>query len=270
MRWGGRPQTARPNHCAVRPRSQSCLPEPARYVTGTGRVPEKTRRLQRRDKAILAPAATTYTCCAAKDPTGLEHPGKLEHRRSGVRQAMQPVESQRQVKGVVRERQTRDIGLGELHQVGHAEPSGPTACPSQHVRGNVSGHITAILPGAQSAKGEPSAAWDVQHIGARGSCTDTPNLGEQVAQRQPPQRFCAHRSDAIVHCGGVIQRRREPSGTPVVGYLPHPPTLTAAGYHARMARRVQMTVDLVPVHLGKTDTVAAPAFAHRGPGERNG
>lgn len=189
MRWGGRPQTARPNHCAVRPRSESCLPEPARYVTGTGRVPEKTRRLQRRDKAILAPAATTYTCCAAKDPTGLEHPGKLEHRRSGVRQAMQPVESQRQVKGVVRERQTRDIGLGELHQVGHAEPSGPTACPSQHVRGNVSGHITAILPGAQSAKGEPSAAWDVQHIGARGAVPTRRTSASRSRNANPHNAF---------------------------------------------------------------------------------
>ncbi len=155
---------------------ESRIREPALHVTGPGRIPEKASRLQRRHKTILAPAATTYTRAAAKNPTRLEHAGKLENRRSRVGKTMQAVEGQCQVKGVVLEGQGCDIGIGELHQVGHPQLSRPTARPPQHVRGNVSGHVAAILPRAQAAKGKSTTARDVKHVGAGASFTDTLNI----------------------------------------------------------------------------------------------
>lgn len=93
---------------------------------------------------------------------------------------MQAVERQCEVKRVVLEGQCCDIGLDELHQIGHAQLGGPAACPPQHVRGNVSGHVAAILPGAQATECKASATRDVKYAGAWGSFTDTLNLFQQV------------------------------------------------------------------------------------------
>ena len=222
------------------------------------------RRLIAMMASLRGPPPVTHDV-PRRVPPGRSTRTSSRQRRARVRQTVQPVISDAEIKAGVSELQRGHIRFDELDRVLHAASARLPARPLEHVGRDVGRDVTHGLAGAQTAEGQAAPAWDVEYRGASRKVGKSCDVGEHRSQVGTPHRPGADPCDTGVLDAGVVEGRcddaqsatsrlRRPSTSPPCRERPRASTPRPSGSalaarccaSVAAASRTSHTVDSAP------------------------